>query len=245
MTERYFGKTAVTAVFLFIFSVADSIAVASISVSPVRIDLGEAHTKDVIRVSNQEQRQKSYQVEVVAWSQEDGQPEVYAPTDAILAVPPLFTLEPGEEQLVRIGMMEAANAAKEQTYRVFITEIASPQSAETPSSGVAMRLQIGVPVFVAPQALPFSTFDLIESNNVDGKLFLKFRNGGNTHVKVSEVQYQPPGIGDAVVSPTATYVLAGQTGYLPVPSPDGRAVGKVTLVTDSLGTLEYELPGTH
>ena len=215
MTERYFGKTAVTAVFLLIFSVADSIAVASISVSPVRIDLGEAHTKDVIRVSNQEQRQKSYQVEVVAWSQEDGQPEVYAPTDAILAVPPLFTLEPGEEQLVRIGMMEAANAAKEQTYRVFITEIASPQSAETPSSGVAMRLQIGVPVFVAPQALPFSTFDLIESNNVDGKLFLKFRNGGNTHVKVSEVQYQPPGI------------------------------GKVTLVTDSLGTLEYELPGTH
>ena len=244
MTERYFGKTAVAAVFLFIFSSVDSTAFASISVSPVRIDLGTSHTKDVIRVSNQEQRQKSYQVEVVAWSQADGKPEVYAPTEAIIAVPPLFTLAPGEEQLVRVGMMTEADASEERTYRVFITEIASPQTEESPPSGVAMRLQIGVPVFVAPEAMPFSTFDLVESNSVDGKLFLKFRNSGNTHVKVSEVQYQPPGIGDAVVSPTATYVLAGQTGHLPVPSPDGRAVGKVTLVTDSLGTLEYELPGT-
>ena len=181
---------------------------------------------------------------VVAWSQADGKPEVYAPTEAILAVPPLFTLAPGEEQLVRVGMMEDADAGAERTYRVFITEIASPQDTDSPGSGVAMRLQIGVPVFVAPKAMPFSTFDLVESNTIDGKLFLKFRNGGNTHVKVSEVQYQPPGIGDAIASPTATYVLAGQTGYLPVPSPDGRAVGKVTLVTDSLGTLEYELPGT-
>jgi fimbrial chaperone protein len=159
-------------------------------------------------------------------------------------VPPLFTLQPGEEQLVRIGMLEEVDKGKESTYRLFITEIASPQPSETVPSGVSMRLQIGVPVFVAPKALPYSTFDLVESNTVDGKLFLKFRNSGNTHVKVSEVQYQPPGTGDSVATPTATYVLAGQTGYLPVPSPDGHAVGKVTVVTDSLGTLEYELPGS-
>jgi P pilus assembly chaperone PapD len=76
MTERYLGKTAVAAVFLFILIVVDTTAFASISVSPVRIDLGESHTKDVVRVSNQEDRQKSYQVEVVAWSQAEGKPEV-------------------------------------------------------------------------------------------------------------------------------------------------------------------------
>lgn len=244
MTERYFGKTAFFAVFLFIFGVYASTALASISVSPVRLDLSEFHTKDVVRISNQEETAKSYQVEVVEWSQTERRQEVYAPTEALLAVPPLFTLQPGEEQLVRIGMLEDADEKTEQSFRVFITEIAPPNPEETQTSGVNMRLQIGIPVFVAPKALPVSTFSPVDSMKIDNKLFLRFRNSGNTHVKVSEVEYKAPGLEEATTTPAAMYVLAGQTGYLPVPSPEGRAVGTVKVVTDSLGILEYELPVT-
>ena len=243
MIERYSGKAARCAVFLILFQGLLLSANASISVSPVRLDLNESHTKDVIRVSNHEGTQKSYQVEVVAWSQEDGKPEVYAPTEALLAVPPLFSLAPGEEQLVRIGMLEEAPGSKEQSFRVFITEIASPATRPNEVSGVAMRLKIGIPVFIAPTAIPFATFDLVDRKTVNDKLFLEFRNGGNTHVKVSEIQYQPLGIEDAVVTPAATYVLAGESGFVPVPAADSNAAGTVRLVTDSLGTLEYELSG--
>jgi fimbrial chaperone protein len=245
MIERFPGKAAWLAAFpLFFLLGAVTPVAASISVSPVRLDLDASRDKEVIRVSNQEDGQKSYQVEVVAWSQEDGQPEVYAPTEALLVVPPLFTLEPGEDQLVRVGMLEPADEAVEKTYRVFITEIAPPQPEAPEVSGVNMRLQIGVPVFVAPTAPVVPTLDLVDTRNIDGKLFLELRNAGNVHVKVSRVTYAPPGLEDPVVSPAAMYVLAGQTGSLPVPSPGGRAVGKVTIVTDTLGTLEYELPGT-
>ena len=106
MAERYSSKAAVSAALLFFFINAASIAHAAISVSPVRLDLSVTNDKEVIRVSNHEDRQKSYQVEVVAWSQGEGKPEIYAPTDAVLAVPPLFTLQPGDEQLVRVGMLE-------------------------------------------------------------------------------------------------------------------------------------------
>ena len=242
MTERYLGKAATFAALLFFLFSATSSAYASISVSPVRLDLSAKHDKDVIRVSNLEGGQKSYQVEVVAWSQGDGEPEVYAPTEALLAVPPLFTLNPGEDQLVRVGMLEPADSDREKSYRVFITELEPPQP-ETASSGVSMRLQIGVPVFVAPQSAPHATLDMVDFESVGDKLYVRFGNNGNTHVKVSEVRYKSPGLEDEVVTPLALYVLPNQTGLLPVPTPGGRPVGKVTVVTDTLGVLEYELPG--
>ena len=133
-------KAAVFAAFLFISGVHIPSAIASINVSPVRIELSEDHAKDVVRISNQEDVAKSYQVEIVAWSQTDERREVYSPTDELIAVPPLFTLQPGEEQVVRLGMIAEADPKVERAYRMFITEIAQPQVAESKSTGVRMRL---------------------------------------------------------------------------------------------------------
>ena len=242
MSERYKWKAAPVAAFLFIFGMIVPTTHASMSVSPVRIDLSDEHRKDVVRVSNQDESAKSYEVSVVAWSQTKERREVYAPTEELLAVPPLFTLQPGEEQIVRLGMLQDADAITERTYRMFITELAPPQPEEPAATGITMRVQIGVPVFVAPTALPTATLDYVDSMQVEEQLFMQFRNSGNTHVKVTEVQFLGLGQSDKQVAPTGLYVLAGQTGYLPVALPEGKPVGTVTVVTDTLGSLEYELP---
>lgn len=242
MSERYKWKAAKVAAFLFIFVASVSVTHASMSVSPVRIDLSDEHRKDVIRVSNQDESAKSYEVNVVAWSQSRERREIYTPTEDLLAVPPLFTLQPGEEQIVRIGMLQDADAATERSYRMFVTELAPPQPESPAATGITMRVQIGVPVFVAPTALPTATLDYVDSMQVEEQLFMQFRNSGNTHVKVTEVQFLAPGQTDKQVAPTGLYVLAGQTGYLPVALPDGKPVGTITVVTDTLGSLEYELP---
>jgi hypothetical protein len=70
---------------------------------------------------------------------------------------------------------------------------------------------------------------------------MRFRNTGNVHVKVIEVQYEAPGLAEKTISPAVFYVLPGQTASLPVSLPHGNAVGKVTLVTDTAGNLEYDL----
>lgn len=232
------------AAFLISTGVLAPLALASIDVSPVRIDLSDGHDKDVVRISNREDSAKSYQVEVVAWSQTDERREVYSPTESLLAVPPIFTLEPGDVQIVRIGMLDEADAGVERAYRMFITELASPQSEESVGSGVRMRLQIGIPVFVAPKALPTSTLDYVDSLQIEEQLFLHFQNNGNTHVKITEIQFASPRLDEKVITPVAFYVLPGQKGYVPVAVPDGKPEGTVTLVTDTLGTLEYELPLT-
>lgn len=243
MKERYKGKAAVFAAFLLIFGFGAGSAVAQIDVSPIRLELSQNHDKDVVRITNNEDHVKSYQVEVVAWSQTDDRREVYEPTDQLIAVPPIFTLERGENQAVRVGLMAPPDETTERAYRVFVTELASPRPEAQDGMAIKMRLRIGIPVFVAPTSgLPTATLDFVESMQVDNQVFMRFRNNGNVHVKVTEVQLSAPGLADKVVSPALLYVLPGQTGYLPVALPDGESAGKVTLVTDTLGTQEYELP---
>lgn len=242
MTERCHRKAAICAAFLIILGMNFTSAQASLNVSPVRVNLSDSHTKDVIQITNHEDSVKSYEVEVVAWSQTDERREVYSPTEDILAVPPLFSLNPGEEQLIRVGMLTDADANTERSYRMFITEIAPPEPEKIRSTGITMRLQIGIPVFVAPAAAATSSLEYIDFLQIEDQLFVQFRNSGNTHIKVVEVHYAAPGSADKVVTPAVAYILAGQTGYLPVKLPGGEQIGTVFIVTDNLGTLEYELP---
>lgn len=245
MKERYLWKAVLCAAFLLIFQGLPSIAAAQVAISPVRVDLSDDHDKDVIRVSSQAKSTTSYQVEVVAWSQSGGQREVYAPTEDILAVPPLFTLEPGGEQVVRVGMLVDADPANEKAYRMFITELAAPQEEQSEMTGVNMRLRLGIPVFVAPRAIPNATLTHVESAYVEGQLFMHMKNSGNTHVRVSEVRFQTSDMDEPYVESAALYVLAGQSAPVQVGLPEGKRYGKVTLVTDTLGIVEYELAASN
>lgn len=243
MIERYSRKAAVIAAFLLILGFIVPSAQASVDVSPVRLDLSDDHDKDVIHIGNRDDSEKSYQVEVVAWSQTEERREVYTPTDELLAVPLLFTLQPGEEQLVRVGKLVPADSEVERSYRVFVTEIAAPQADEDAALGVRMRIQVGIPVFVSPgQAIPVATLNYLDSMRVEDMLFVRFRNSGNTHVKVTEVRHTPSDSAEQTVTPALVYLLAGQTGYVPVSLSNGEAVGTLSIVTENLGTLEYELP---
>ena len=240
MTERYIWKAVHSAAFLFISGLF-SAASAQVAISPIRVDLGDDNDKDVILVTSQAATTRSYEVEVVAWTQTDDRREIYSPTEEILAVPPLFTLEPGDEQVVRIGMMSESDPSVEKSYRMFITELAPPQEEARESTGVNMRLRLGIPVFVAPKALPYATLDHTGSKQVDQQLFMRLENSGNTHVRISEIRYLAPGTEKPEVESVAIYILAGQAGYVPVSLPGDRPVGTVAVVTDTLGTVEYDL----
>lgn len=243
-SERYTRKAAVFAAFLFLFLSLATAASASVSVSPVRVHLGDEDSRAVVRVANHGDASQSYQVEVVSWSQNDREREVYSPTDNVLAVPPLFTLQPGEEQLVRVGMLEPADANTESAYRMFITEIASQDADEDVASGISMRVRIGVPVFVAPAAVkPAPSLQLVDLENIDGLTYPRLRNSGNVHVKVLEVRHRASNDAEWVSNQSSFYLLAGQTGLSPFALPQGHAAGSLVIRTENHGSMHYELPG--
>lgn len=241
MNERYLRKAVLGTAFLLICGAFPAQVLAQVAISPVRIDLSDERAKDVIRLKSQADTPRSYEVEVVGWSQSEVDREIYSPTEDVIAVPPLFTLGPGEEQVLRLGMMNEADPHTEQAYRVFITELPPPNHDERQTSGVNMRLRIGVPVFVAAKEVANPELEHVGLAERDGHFYMQVRNSGNTHVRISEIRYLAPGADKPQVEATSVYFLAGMSGRIPVPVPGGGRGGRVTLVTDTLGNVEYDL----
>ncbi len=218
-------------------------AYAGVDISPVLVEMSARQDKQVIRVSNSGETPKSFQVDVVAWSQSDEDREIYTPTDELLAVPPLFTLQPGEQQVVRIGLMRSADADTELSYRVFFTELEPPQMEERTTSGINIRLRFGIPVFVAPLAPAVSGVEFVALRTIENNTFMELRNTGNVRVKVNEVRYQAPTSLKKEVSQAVFYLHPGKTGFLPLENSGQNVGGTVELVTDTAGIVEYALSG--
>jgi fimbrial chaperone protein len=241
--ERYTGKAAVCAAFLLTLIAFSHTATASIDISPVVVELSETRNKEVVRITNSGETAKSFEVSVVAWSQSGEDREIYAPTDELLAVPPLFTLQAGEQQVVRIGLMRPADAEQELSYRVFFTELEPPEIEQKTVSSINVRLRFGIPTFVAPLAIPVASIEFVGTKMVDEHLFMELRNSGNIRVKVNEVRYQSPTRADKDVTQTVFYLHPGKTGSLPLQLGGEPTGGKIELVTDTAGVLEYVLAG--
>jgi fimbrial chaperone protein len=75
----------------------------SFEVNPVGLTLSAAHATGVVTVTNASESLTVVQLQVVAWSQENGE-DVYAPTRNLLATPPNNTGAQGLQVLLRIGI---------------------------------------------------------------------------------------------------------------------------------------------
>ena len=79
--ERLSGKAAGFAAFLIFCTACPVSAFAGVDISPVLVEMSEKQNKQVVRISNSGETAKSFQVDVVAWSQSDEEREIYTPTD--------------------------------------------------------------------------------------------------------------------------------------------------------------------
>ena len=120
------------------------------------------------------------QVDAVSWHQDYEGEDQYEPTTEILAFPPIFTIQPGQSQLVRIGLMAPQPAELEKAYRLYFTELPPPVS-EAQSTALRMRLRVGIPVFSAPLSPPQFNLRLVESQIDDDRLRVSLHNPCNTH----------------------------------------------------------------
>ena len=77
------------------------VSAASIGVSPVRATLSANQKIETITVRNTGSELMSVQLEVMSWSQQDGE-DVFTATREVLANPPIFTVPPGGSQLLSL-----------------------------------------------------------------------------------------------------------------------------------------------
>ena len=185
------------------------VSAASIGVSPVRATLSANQKIETITVRNTGTEPMSVQLEVMSWSQQDGE-DVFTATREVLANPPIFTVPPGGSQLIRAGLRRAPDARRELTYRIFLQELPPPPSPDF--NGAKMLMRVSLPVFVLPEVATQPALRWQAARTSDGALKISLTNIGNAHVQIANFSLSLPGSAQPwITQQSSTYVLHGQS----------------------------------
>jgi fimbrial chaperone protein len=163
----------------------------------------------VITVKNDSDQATSIQIQVVAWSQLDGK-DVYAPSRELLVAPPIVTIAPNSEQILRAALRRQTDATGELCYRIYLQELPPPPAPGF--KGLQVALRIGLPVFVQPQHGKAAAKMIWAASRMPGGVVkIELQNQGNAHVQVSDFALYLPGSDKPIAREAgSTYVLAGQ-----------------------------------
>lgn len=137
---------------------ASTLLAGSFRVSPVRIDLSAHKPHTTVQVTNIGADRVTLQVDAYSWHFAEGEDRL-VDSDDILVNPPVFTLEPGASQVLRLGLREYTPANAETPYRVILEEVPPPQRSGV--NGIVTLLRVSIPLFV--QSSQRGTSDLVWS----------------------------------------------------------------------------------
>lgn len=154
---------------------------ANLQISPVTLNLRAAQNAAGINLQNLGDQAIYGQVRVFAWDQRDGE-EVLAPTQELVASPPIVEIAANSRQTIRLVRAQAGPVAQEKTYRVLIDEIS--REGDAGRSGVDIRLRYSVPVFVLPAAAPGKEVLDWQVFRERGEWMLRIKNSGNIHAQI-------------------------------------------------------------
>lgn len=197
--------------------ITNSAYAADLAILPVGLSLSSSNTKGMITISNRAKESIVVQAEAVSWAQADGKDE-YAPTQELLINPPLFTIQPGRSQVLRVGLRHAPNNKQETAYRLLLREVppalnASNQANEEKQGNVRVLLQVRLPVYISPTT-PVRLEKWQAQRNADGSIALKINNNGNVHTLVNELTLRSADAADPTPVATAkagNVVFPGQS----------------------------------
>jgi fimbrial chaperone protein len=177
-------------------------------VFPIKVELSAGKAVSALTVRNGGSAAVTVHIETVAWEQSDGQDSLVSSRE-LLVFPPIATIAPGTDQVVRVGLRRETDLHRELSYRLFIQELPPPR--EPGFRGLQVLLRVGIPVFVAPRDTPSSTLIWRAAQAADGALVVSARNVGNTHAQIASFQVTPGGDADPLAHQNQmAYVLNGQ-----------------------------------
>jgi fimbrial chaperone protein len=162
-----------------------------LDVAPTTLEL-KPGAAGLFFVTNHGARDVTVQIEAADWRQENSR-DITAPSQELLASPPLAHIAPGARQSVRV--MARAAGEGERAYRLLVSELPDPDAG---GEGVHVLLQFSVPVFVRhdPRAAPQLSWAVRQ-----GRLIAA--NAGAQTVKLDSVTI------DGAVKPGLVYLLPG------------------------------------
>ncbi|MBD8688851.1 MULTISPECIES: fimbrial biogenesis chaperone [unclassified Rhizobium] len=155
---------------------------ASLRVAPVLIDLKAPTATSHINLWNDAQKPMNVQVRVFRWSQENGS-DVLTPATDVVASPPITSVKPGGQTLVRIVRTAKSPVAREESYRLVVDEL---PAAGRQGSTVVMVVRHSIPVFFEQNSTSDASVDWSVAPAVGGYRVTAI-NKGDKRLKVANL----------------------------------------------------------
>lgn len=206
--KRSRARQAACGLAFIFFAVAGKAWAGSFQVGPVSATLSADHRIAALTVRNTGAAPATIQLQAMDWSQAGGK-DVLAPTDDILATPPIFTVPAGGSQVIRVGSRSAPDAQTERAYRLLLREV--PPAPKPGFRGLRMVLEISLPVFIEPAAEIAPELHWQATRTDAGQVKVEVRNTGAAHVHLSHLVLIGEGGKRLPISAHPVYVLPGRS----------------------------------
>lgn len=171
----------------------------SLKVNPVHINLPAGRQSASLRMTNGGAAPVSIRVVTYGWTQVGGS-DVYSPTGNVIVSPPIFTIQPGGTQLVRIGLRSRSAKA----YRVIFEEIVRHQPS---SSQIQVALRLNLPLYLPPPGGGKADVRWKAWRDGAGDLFVEADNRGSAHAQVLEIAASDRAGGQTILSKQMGVIL--------------------------------------
>jgi fimbrial chaperone protein len=172
-----------------ILAAAPARPAATLDIAPVLIDVAAPGATGTVSVKNDQARPISIQVRLFKWRQAEGE-ESYQPTEAVVASPPIATIEPGASLTIRVIRAAETPATTEESYRLVLDQL--PEADRNGRAKVAMLLRQVLPVFFGPADRSPPAVSWSVARTAKG-WSLRARNAGDQRLRVAEVTLNGPG----------------------------------------------------
>lgn len=209
-----------------------------LEVTPTNVVLGPGQTAATLTVTNREDHRVSFQIRGFTWGQDAQGNDVLQPSAALLASPPIASIDAGATQVVRL-ILRLPPQGRETTYRILFDQLPPPHEPGV----VRILLRLSIPVFAEPetQVRPELRWHVAHD---DGGWWLIATNTGNRHITLGNLKLAGPDgqeLRVAVSSPP--HILAGATRRWPIATTALSAKELLHLTASAdVGTIDERIP---
>lgn len=216
-------------VFAHLLSAPLAAAQGGVRVSPIGLVFESPARTASFRVHNEGALPRAFQIDVLLWTQADGD-DILTPSTDIIVSPSIFEARPGRTQIIRAALASGVTAGDaERSYRFLLREVLLEDAPA--AQGLRIRLDMSMPIFVRASAT--ASAQLVARRNGAS---LTVANEGAAHVRIAQLQAGRTEI-DA-----PRYLLAGAsfTRIAPAGPVHGRIIARDTLAEITLADAPHD-----
>lgn len=176
------SRRAAAALFLAaLMAGAAPAAAGAFRVNPVAVSVTPDKGAGELRLDNVDSKPVAVRVTALRWTQADGQDRTEATRDLVVS-PPIFTVAPGAQQLIRVGFRHRTPGA---AYRLIVEEIPGPRA---PGTGISVALKLDLPLYVIARGGARPALSWTARRGADGALLVEGRNSGALQAQILAIE---------------------------------------------------------